>query len=277
MPSTKSTPETSPGRRSYATDLSDAEWQLIAPHVPEPTWFPNLQKPVHQPREIVNAFMYVARTGCQWRALPHDFPPWKSVFGYFTRWRKAGIVDAIHDALRDHLRTADGRSISPTLGIVDSQSVKTTEVAESRGFDAGKKVKGRKRHIMVDTLGLLMAVVVTTANVQDRDGAVPVVRSAHATFASLSKVLVDGAYVGAVIDEVAKDTGVDIEVVKRDDGKNGFVPVWKRWIVERTFAWIGRYRRTSKDYERYEETQRAFVQWAMIGTMFRRAARPAPR
>ena len=203
-------------------------------------------------------------------------PPWQSVFTTFNKWRRQGVVKAAHDALRAQLRVAEGRTPTPTLGIVDSQSVKTTELADDRGFDAGKKVKGRKRHVVVDVLGLVIAVVVTVASVQDRDGAVPVVTQATADCPTIEKVLGDSAYKGDVIEILKVNTGIDIEVTERPSGAKGFVPVRKRWIVERTFAWIGRFRRTSKDYERLANTQETVVRWAMIRTMIRRLARMPP-
>ena len=265
-----------PKRTGYDTDLTDEEWAIAEPHIPVPIYIANLQKPIHHPRIVFNAIMYVLRTGCQWRLLPKDFPPWQSVFTTFNKWRRQGVVKAVHDALRAQLRVAEGRTPTPTLGIVDSQSVKTTELADDRGFDAGKKVKGRKRHVVVDVLGLVIAVVVTVASVQDRDGAVPVVTQATADCPTIEKVLADSAYKGDVIETLKVNTGIDIEVTERPSGAKGFVPVRKRWIVERTFAWIGRFRRTSKDYERLANTQETVVRWAMIRTMIRRLARMPP-
>ena len=182
------------------------------------------------------------------------------------------MLDLMNDRLRVAARVAAGRNPTPTLGIIDSQSAKTTEAtAETeRGFDAGKKVKGRKRHILVDVCGIILAIVVTVASVQDRDGAVPLIRIAHKVFPTITKILVDGAYVGEVITQVMAETGIDVEVTKRNEQVRGFVPVRLRWAVERTFGWLGRYRRTSKDYERRCDTEEAVVKWATAALLLRR-------
>jgi putative transposase len=259
--------------RRYDSDLTDEEWAILEPYVPVLHRIQNLPDPKHSRRIIVDAIMYVLRSGCQWRLLPNDFPPWSTVFYTFNKWRREGVLKAMHDALRAELRLAEGRNATPSLGIVDSQSTKTTEVAESWGFDAGKKVKGRKRHIVVDVLGLVIAVVVTVASVQDRDGAVPSIMLAKKECPTLVKILADSAYKGDVISKLESDTGVSIEVTERPKGSTGFVPVRKRWIVERTFAWIGRFRRTSKDYERFASTEEAVIHGVMVRSMVRRLAR----
>jgi putative transposase len=174
---------------------------------------------------------------------------------YYDKWKAANILDPVLDRLRAATRAAEGRKPTPTLGILDSQSVKTTEVAAETDFDAGKKVKGRKRHILADGCGLLLAVFVSSASVQDRDGAVPLIHAAHESFPSIEKILLDSAYVGEVINDWASATGITVEVTKRNEQVNGFVPVAKRWSAERTLGWLGRYRRTSKDYERSSETE----------------------
>jgi putative transposase len=261
-------------RTPYASDLTDQQWELIADLVPAAVHHPNLQSPVHMRREVVNAILYLTRAGCQWRNLPHDFPPWQTVYTYFANWKSEGVLDAILDRLRVAARLAAGRKSTPTLGIIDSQSAKTTEATaeRDRGFDAGKKVKGRKRHILVDVCGIMLAVIVTAANVQDRDGAVPLIHAAHRLFPTITKILVDGAYVGEVIGQAEAATGIDVEVTKRNEQVRGFVPVRLRWAVERTFGWIGRYRRTSKDYERRCDTEEAVIKWTTIAMLLRRLA-----
>jgi len=259
-------------RKPYPSDLSDAQWDLIKDLIPQPNPHPNLPKPNYERREIVNGILYLLRTGCQWRHLPHDFPKWTLVASYYYKWKRAGVLTAILDRLRSMARSAEGRNPQPTLGMIDSQSAKTTEVTNERGFDAGKKVKGRKRHIVVDVCGLILAVLVTCANVQDRDGAVPLVHEVAENFPSVEKILADRAYAGRVIDEAEAATGIDVEVTKRNDQVKGFVPVRLRWAVERTFGWLGRYRRTSKDYERYACTEEYVVEWVMVAIVLRRLA-----
>jgi putative transposase len=259
-----------PRRRSYPSDLTDAEWSQIEPHIPKNKTLPkNVQ---HSKREILDAILYVDRTGLQWEFLPHDFPPWKTVYGYFIQWRDDGTFERVADTLRRKLRALEGREEEPTLGILDSQSRQSTEVGGPKGFDAGKKVKGRKRHILVDILGCVLAVFVTAANVQDRDMLRSVVHEVRYTVPSLQKILVDGGYRGPQLTLVQAEFGIPIEVVLRSDTAKGFEVIPKRWVVERTFGWLNRERRLSKEYDRNPESTRAWIHVASFRMMARRLA-----
>jgi putative transposase len=211
-------------RARYPTDLTDAEWEIVQGYIPEAVWLPNLQEPKYPRRDIVDAILYRERAGCQWRNLPHDFPPWKQVFEYYRKWRDDGTIDALHDALRERVRQqtphADGtkRSDAPTVCIVDSQSTKTSEEGENeRGYDAGKKIKGRKRHLVVDALGLLLVLHVTSASVQDRDAALVMVQESKREFPSLGVVFMDGAYRGEVKSSIEATTGMQVKIALRTD------------------------------------------------------------
>lgn len=261
--------------RKYPSDLSDGQWQKISRLLP--TRKKRGRKPLDR-RTVINGILYVVRTGCQWRALPKDFPNWKSVYTVFWRWRRDGVWKSVHDKLREKTRKQAGRKPTPTAAIVDSQSVKTTEVGgDQRGYDAGKKINGRKRHIVVDTMGLLLAVVVHAASVQDQEGAKTVLSKLTSGFRRLKVVFGDSAYGRSGLPEWLKiQLRKILQPILRPVGVKGFVVLPKRWVVERTFGWLGRWRRHSKDYERNPETSETMIYISMIALMSRRLADKNP-
>ena len=267
-----------PAQSRYPSDLTDAQWALIEPLLPPPTRLGRREK--HPRRQIVNAILYVLRTGCAWRYLPKDFPPWQTVFWYFCRWEQDGTVDRLHDALRDRVRDAAGRDPMASAGIVDAQSVKGADTVgkDSRGYDAGKKVNGRKRHVVTDTLGLLLVVMVTAASVQDRDGGAMVLERLRFAMPSVALIWADGGYAGRLVAYARQVLRRTIEVVRKKPGQHTFEVLPRRWVVERTLGWIVRCRRCDHDYERLPAHSEAMITWAMIGIMTRRLApTPGPR
>jgi transposase len=256
----------------YASDVSDAEWVQIEALLPVAK---RLGRPRStQMRQVVNAMLYLLTTGCQWRLLPKEFPPFSTVQRFFYRWRDAGLWQTINHFLVMRTREAAGHEASPTAGVLDSQSVKTTEAAGPRGYDAGKKIKGRKRHVLTDTNGLLVAAVVHQADIQDRDGAPLVLASARYLYPWLRHVFADGGYSGAKLDTALEKIGRwRIEIIKRSDAASGFVVLPRRWVVERTFAWLNRNRRLAKDFEATLESALAWLFLASVKLLMRRLGR----
>jgi transposase len=261
--------------RHYPSDTSDEQWAIIEPLLPPVRTGGRPEK--HSRRAIVDAILYVVRAGCAWRALPADFPPWQTVYWYFNQWEQAKVTEKILPVVRTQLRVQEGRNPEPSAGLIDSQSVKGADTVgrDTRGYDAGKKINGRKRFIVTDTLGLLLVVVVLSASVQDRDGAKSVLLDTYLR-TRVRFVFADGGFAGRLLEWATQVLRTTISIVRKPADQRGFAVIPRRWAVERTLAWLTAHRRLARDYERHPATSEAMIRWAAINTITRRIARGGP-
>jgi transposase len=259
----------------YPSDLTDEQWEIIEPMLPlikEPGRIPK-----HPFRDIVDAILYIDRSGCSWRQLPVDFPPWQTVYGWFRQWKARGVTDRILQELREQIRLAEGRDPEPSAGVIDSQSVKGADTVgrDTRGYDAGKNVNGRKRFIITDTLGLLVSVTVLAASWQDRDGAKTALLSVYLN-TPIRYIFADQGFAGRLVDWAKRTLRMVIDIVRKPVGQRGFEVHPKRWVVERTLAWLTAHRRLARDYERDPHVSEEMIRWAAISQMLRRITHGKP-
>lgn len=255
----------------YDSCLSDAQWALLEPLLPTPS---RRGRPPTDRRWVINAILYVLKGGVQWRQMPQNFPPWKTVYHVFRKWTREGLWESLNAKLREKVRHAEGRDSQPTAAILDSQSVKSDPHGGAVGYDAAKRIKGRKRHLLVDTMGLLLGIEITPASTPEREGAQTLLPRVLQGFVALARMWVDGGYAGDPFARWVREQspGLEVEVVKRSDDLKGFKVLPRRWVVERTFGWLMRHRRLTRDYETTESSARAFVYLAMVRLQLRRLA-----
>ena len=247
--------------KNYPTNQTDKQWKVIEIIIEDK------RKRKNSLREIWNALQYITKSGIQWRMLPKDLPKWQLVYYYFRKWTAEGLIEEIHDTIVKQIRKKRGKEIGPSLGLLDSQSVKTHSITTEKGYDGNKKMNGRKRHIITDTLGFIIAIVIHNADIQDRTGAKEVIQELKFKYPRLVKILADQGYTGELAEWTLKFFGWTIEIVKKVAGVSGFNILPKRWIIERTFGWLGFQRRLVRDYETLTECSRSFVHLAMIRIM----------
>jgi transposase len=269
-----------PGRRPvYDTDMTDEQWQVIRPLLPVPAWMESRggRPESYCHRVMLDAVFYVVDNGIKWRAMPVDFPCWDRVYAFFRRWRERGLIAEFHDRLRGRVREAAGREAEPSAAVIDSQSVKADAVvgSGSRGYDGGKKINGRRRHLICDTTGLLLMINVTAGNVTDRQAATDMLPVLRTRFPTITKLWADGGYTGVLITWALTVLHLAVTVIKRSDDVSGFVVLPRRWVVERSFAWLLHSRRLARDYERRPDSSEAMIMWSMTRLMTRRLAAPA--
>jgi transposase len=259
----------------YPSDTSDEQWAIIEPLLPSIRTGGRPEK--HPRRAVVDAILYVVRAGCSWRQLPADFPPWQTVYWYFNQWEQAKVTEKILPVVRTQLRVQEGRNPEPSAGLIDSQSVKGADTVgrDSRGYDAGKKINGRTRFIVTDTLGLLLVVTVLAASTQDRDGAKSVLLDTYLR-TPVRFVFADGGFAGRLLEWATRILTITISIVRKPADQRGFAVIPRRWAVERTLGWLTAHRRLARDYERHPATSEAMIRWAAINTITRRIARGGP-